>query len=76
VDDVSSIYSALNNALFEIDAYLTLDVRLAWRPAANWELSLVGQNLLEPSHLEFVQESFTLPTEVERSIYAKLAYQF
>ncbi len=76
VDDVSSIYSALDSGLFEIDAYLTLDVRLAWRPAANWELSLVGQNLLEPSHLEFVQESFTLPTEVERSIYAKLAYQF
>ncbi len=76
VDNVTAIYVASDNDLFDIDGYLTLDLRLAWRPTGNWELSLVGQNLLESSHLEFVQESFTRPTEVERSIYGKVTYQF
>jgi iron complex outermembrane receptor protein len=40
------------------------------------ELSLVGQNLLEGSHVEYVQEAFGLPTEVVRSFYGKLTYRF
>ncbi|MBI9092255.1 MAG: TonB-dependent receptor [Desulfobacterium sp.] len=76
VDNVSSIYVASDNDRFDIDGYLTLDLRLAWRPTAHWELSLVGQNLLESRHLEFVQESFTRPTEVQRGIYGKVTYQF
>lgn len=76
VDNVTAIYVASDNDLFDIDDYFTLDIRLAWRPTANWELSLVGQNLLESRHLEFVQESFTRPTEVERGIYGKVTYQF
>ena len=76
VDSTSVIYTAAADNLFDIDDYFTLDIRLAWRPADRWELSLIGQNLLESSHLEFVQESFTLPTEVERGIYGKITYQF
>jgi iron complex outermembrane receptor protein len=34
-------------------AYMSLDLRLAWQPARNMELSIVGQNLLDPWHLEF-----------------------
>lgn len=35
-------------------AYSDLDVRLAWRPTANLEVILKGQNLLEDRRLEFL----------------------
>lgn len=63
-------------ALHQIDNYMTLDVRIAWRPQENVEFSLVAQNLFDSQHLEFVQETFTSPTEVERSIYGKLTWSF
>ncbi|MBM9520386.1 TonB-dependent receptor [Desulforhopalus vacuolatus] len=76
VDNTSALSTAAADNLFEIDDYFTLDICLAWRPNDKWELSLVGQNLLESRHLEFVQESFTLPTEVERGVYGKITFQF
>ncbi|NJD08720.1 MAG: TonB-dependent receptor [Methylococcaceae bacterium] len=60
-----------------VDGYLTLDTRLAWRPFDRLELSVVGQNLLEPKHAEFRQEvlgpSLVL---VPRSYYLQLNWQF
>ena len=57
--------------------YVALDMRLGWNPQRDLELSLVGQNLLDGRHSEF-QPDFILtqPTEVERSIFAKLKWQF
>ena len=37
-----------------VDSYATIDLRLGWRPRENLEVSLVGQNLLEDRHLEFL----------------------
>jgi len=60
-----------------VPSYSTLDARIAWRPDVNLELSLVGQNLLEARHLEFRPEIMGVaPTEVERSVYAKVAWKF
>jgi iron complex outermembrane recepter protein len=60
-----------------IPSYLTLDLRLAWRPIKNLELALVGQNLLEPSHTEFPAEFFNNRiSEVPRSVYAKVTWRF
>lgn len=59
-----------------IPDYVTLDARLAWRPARNLELSLVGQNLLSDSHLEYRQENMTLPTWIDRGMYGKMSWQF
>ena len=53
-----------------------MDIRLAWRPVNNLELSLVGQNLLAKHHLEYIQEAFTTATEIDRGVYGKLAWQF
>jgi len=36
----------------------------------------VGANLLDDRHLEYVQEAFTLPVEIERSIYGQLKWSF
>ena len=65
-----------DNFEYQIDDYVTLDVRLGWMITPKIELSLVGQNLLEKSHVEYVQEAFGLPTEVGRSFYGKLTHRF
>ena len=38
-----------------VPGYHSADARLAWRPSAAIELSVAGQNLLAPHHLEFAQ---------------------
>jgi len=75
VDDVKTV-SGNTMSLVDINDYLTFDVRLAWWPHKDVECSVVGQNLLDDKHPEFVQESFTLPTEIERSVYGKLTWHF
>jgi iron complex outermembrane recepter protein len=60
-----------------VPAYTTLDVRYAWRPMKGLELSIVGQNLLDRRHPEFVP--VLLPSEtlqVERGVYIKAKWQF
>jgi iron complex outermembrane receptor protein len=57
--------------------YVTLDLRLGWRPVKNLEVSVVGQNLLDNHHLEFRPTALsTQATEVERSVYGKLLWSF
>jgi iron complex outermembrane recepter protein len=36
-----------------IDAYSSLDLRLGWRASAQWQVSLMGKNLLDDEHVEF-----------------------
>ena len=62
--------------VYDIDDYATLDLRLGWRIRPGLEFFLTGQNLLQDSHLEFVQEAFSYPVEVPRSAYAGLTYKF
>ncbi len=60
-----------------IPAYLTLDARLAWRLLKGLEVSVAGQNLLQPGHAEFAQEAFGPPqTLVPRSFYLQLDWKF
>lgn len=59
---------------YQIDSYHRIDARLAWKPRADTEISLVVQNIFEARHLEFGPEFLTTPTEVERVIYAKYTF--
>ena len=59
-----------------IPAYVTTDARLAWRPRAGVEISLVGQNLLEKRHLETASDMSLSGHEVERTVYGKVAWAF
>ncbi len=63
---------------FSIKSYVTLDTRLGWKPHENVELSIVSQNLLDDHHPEFGEPFFvhSVPTEVERSVYGKIIWQF
>jgi iron complex outermembrane receptor protein len=59
-----------------VPAYTSMNLRLAWRPTEKLELSLVGRDLFDNRHLEFVGESYLMPTEIERSVYGKLLWRF
>lgn len=60
-----------------IPGYVTMDVRMAWKPFRNLELSIVGQNLLHNQHKEFIPEYInTLPSQVVRSGYGKITWKF
>ncbi|KPK02042.1 MAG: TonB-dependent receptor [Nitrospira bacterium SG8_35_4] len=61
----------------DVDKYITLDARLGWKPVQNLELSLTGQNLLDSQHPEFNPEIVdVIPTEVQRSVYGKITWEF
>ncbi|NTV49638.1 MAG: TonB-dependent receptor [Geobacteraceae bacterium] len=68
-------YSVFNSMVL-IPAYVTLDARLAWRPMAGVELSLVGQNLLEKRHPEAVSDITSVKHEIERTVYGKVSWAF
>ena len=61
----------------DVDSYITADARLAWRLTDRIEVSIVGQNLLDPGHLEYQPEFIsTVPTEIERSVYGKILWRY
>jgi len=62
---------------FDIPHYLTADARVAWRPSPAWEVSLVGRNLLDDRHPEFLSELRDISSaEVERSLYGQVRWSF
>lgn len=59
-----------------VDSYCSVNARLGWRPRRDWELSLVGANLLGAPHVEYVQEIYPFPEQVERAIYGQIKWSF
>lgn len=60
-----------------VPAHTDLDLRLTYRLENGAELSLVGTNLLEARHLEFVQPPYPAPPSyVPRTVSAQLRYRF
>jgi iron complex outermembrane receptor protein len=75
--EVDPTYRYVSSLPFQkVAAYNTADIRFGWRPSHNWDLSLVGQNLLQPHHPEFGSYVYTDPMSVgiERDIYAKITW--
>ena len=61
----------------DIDSYVEADLRLGWEARPGLELSLIGQNLLDNHHSEFLPTFIqSQPTEVERSIYGRVTWNF
>jgi iron complex outermembrane receptor protein len=52
-----------------VPGYASLDARVAWRPVPRLEISVVGQNLLDPHHPEFGGG-----VEIERGVYGRASW--
>jgi iron complex outermembrane receptor protein len=60
-----------------VPSYTRLDTGLSWRWKEGLSLSLVGQNLLRDHHVEFIDSTgASRSTEIKRSAYAKITWQF
>ena len=74
-DSTLMYVSALSD--LAIPSYVRLDSRLGWRLGEHVEISIVGQNLLSPRHLEFLDTTaLVLHTEIERSVFGKITWRF
>ncbi|HHB75362.1 MAG TPA: TonB-dependent receptor, partial [Desulfobulbus sp.] len=76
VGQLKSSKDILSRGEMNADSYLEMDANLSWKVMNNMELMLVGQNLLNGGHLEYVSEFSTPPIEVQRSFYGKITYHF
>jgi iron complex outermembrane receptor protein len=56
-----------------IDAYTELDVRVGWRASDQWDLAVIGQNLLDDGHAEF--GPLESRGEIERSVLVKATWR-
>jgi iron complex outermembrane recepter protein len=59
-----------------VPAYVRADLRLGWRPREHLELSLGGQNLLSPRHLEQISYHVGVQSEVGRTVIGNIKWSF
>jgi iron complex outermembrane receptor protein len=75
LDCVARYVDSLPNR--NIPSYAELDVRIGWRPSNQFEISIVGQNLLDSQHPEFQQLILGPPqAELERGVYGRITFRF
>jgi iron complex outermembrane recepter protein len=58
-----------------VEKYTRFDLRLGWRPSPNVEVNLIGRNLLQKRHLEYVADDVTA-SQVPRSVMAQVKLKF
>ena len=58
-----------------VASYQTMDTRFGWHVTPELELSVGGQNLLQPHFTQFGGDPGG-PVEIKRSVYAKLVWRF
>lgn len=62
---------------YNIPDYVTMDAKLGWKPVSNVEFSLVGQNLFQQRHQEYVSGIIpTVPNYIPRGIYVAARWTF
>ena len=59
-----------------IPGYFRLDTRLGYLITKNLDLSIGAQNLLNQVHSEFAAALYNQQTQVGRTFYAKLIWQY
>ena len=57
-----------------VKAYSTADTHLSWHATRQFELSIIGENLLQPEHDEFTSSPAPL-VGIKRSIYAQVTWR-
>ncbi len=58
----------------QVPAYSELSARVTWQPTAKLDLSIVGQNLLNPRHVEFGVPATR--RKIERGVYGLVEWRF
>jgi len=76
VDEIPELVIGALVPTTAVDSYFSVNARLGWRPRQDLELSLVGANLLGSPHMEFVQETYPFPEQVERTVYGQIKWSF
>jgi iron complex outermembrane recepter protein len=62
---------------FRVPAYTRVDSQLTWQFGERGRFSIVGQNLVNDHHMEFVDWTQSAGTTlIKRSVYAELSWQF
>ena len=57
--------------------YLTADVHLGWSPREDWQIALVGRNLLDHYHVESIIPQEQRPgQEVARGFFARVTWKY
>lgn len=83
--DGRAIYTPLTAGVFweEADTVLEdldrieMDARLAWQPARNLEIAVIGRDLLDAHHPEAVPSGIIAQDgEVDRAVYGKLTWRY
>lgn len=72
----TSIFFTGQRTSMSVPRHTRVDLRIGWRPAERWELSLMGQNLLSPRHAEFAKTELNPPTYDKRRIFGKITWRF
>jgi iron complex outermembrane recepter protein len=61
---------------FDVPAYIRLDMNLGWHVAPRVKFNLIGQNLLQGYHREFGNGTDLNASEVPRSVFGKVTWEF
>lgn len=72
----TSIFFTGQRTSMSVPRHTRVDLRIGWRPAERWELSLMGQNLLSPRHAEFAKTELNPPTYDKRRVFGKITWRF
>lgn len=60
----------------DIDSYVRFDVRLGWNPTKNLSFTLKLQNLFDNAHREYTNIGVISSSQVPRSVYGKITWNF
>lgn len=72
----ASVYSVGAITALRIPRYTRADVRMACQLSPDFELSLNGQNLLRPEHVEFLSEGMERAYPIRRSVFLRITGRF
>jgi iron complex outermembrane recepter protein len=59
-----------------IKDYARFDTQVSYEPADGITFSLIGQNLLDSQHQEYIRASYNNTSEVPRSVFGKATLRF
>ena len=72
----NALYYVDNLTGVGIDDYYRFDTRFAYALTDDIELSIIGQNLLDSRHQEFSPFQYRSATEIGRSVYGSIRWEF